>query len=46
MVDDNHPIFLNYKFSLPHVIDFKVVIALNHSISRIFKNSKGIKIQI
>jgi hypothetical protein len=37
MVDENHPFLYNQQFSLPHVVNSKLVIVINHSISRIFQ---------
>jgi hypothetical protein len=42
MVDENHP-FSIVNFLLPHVMDAKLVVAINHSILRIFQK---LRIQI
>jgi hypothetical protein len=37
MVDDNHPLFQNLKYSLPRVVNAKLVIVVNQSILRNFQ---------
>jgi hypothetical protein len=40
MMDENHPFFQNWKFSIPHVVDSKIPITINHIILRTFQTFK------